>query len=103
VHQELVICARHHIVQEDSKKIALEDIPVVCEYPDIFLDDLPGMPLDRDVEFKIERQPGTALISRRPYKMAPNELVELKTQLKELLDKIFIREIHLPRVVLHNL
>jgi hypothetical protein len=51
--------------------IQLEDIPVVCEYPDIFPDDLPGMPPDRDVEFVIELQPGTAPISKRPYRMPP--------------------------------
>jgi hypothetical protein len=69
----------------------LEDIPVVCEYPDIFPDDLPGMPPDRDVEFVIELQPGTAPISKRPYRMPPKELAELKVQLQELLDKGYIR------------
>jgi hypothetical protein len=61
--------------------IKLEDIPVVCEYPDVFPDDLPGMPPDRDIEFIIELQPGIAPISKRPYRMPPNELVELKVQL----------------------
>jgi hypothetical protein len=45
----------------------LENIPMVCEYLDVFPDDLPGMPPDRDVEFVIELQPGTAPISKRPY------------------------------------
>jgi hypothetical protein len=71
--------------------IKLEDIPVVCEYPDVFPDDLPGMPPDREIEFIIELQPGTAPISKRPYRMPPNELAELKTQLQDLLDKGFIR------------
>jgi hypothetical protein len=71
--------------------IKLEDIPIVCEYPDVFPDDLPGMPLDRDIEFIIELQPGTTPISKRPYRMPPNELAELKTQLQDLLDKGFIR------------
>jgi len=62
-----------------------------CEYPDVFPDDLPGMPPDRKVEFAIELQPGTAPISRRPYRMPPNELAELKKQLQELLDKGYIR------------
>jgi hypothetical protein len=53
---------------------ALADIPVVSEFPDVFLDDLPGLPPDQDVEFKIELLPGTAPISRRPYRMPPNEL-----------------------------
>jgi hypothetical protein len=64
---------------------------VAYEFPDVFPEDLSGMPLDRDVEFTIELQPGTAPISRWPYKMTPNELAELKVQLKELLDKGYIR------------
>jgi hypothetical protein len=59
----------------------LEEIPVVCDYPDVFPDDLPGMPQDRDIEFVIELQPGTPPISKRAYRMPPKELVELKTQL----------------------
>jgi len=58
---------------------AIKDIPVVCEFLDIFPDDLPGLPSDRDVEFKIELLPRTSPISRRPYRMPPNELAELKT------------------------
>jgi hypothetical protein len=69
----------------------LEEILVVCEYPDIFPDELPGMPPDRDVEFVIELQPGTAPISKRPYRMILKELAELKNQLQELLDKGYIR------------
>jgi hypothetical protein len=69
----------------------LDEIPVVCEYTDVFPDELLGMPPDRDVEFVIELQPGTAPISKRPYRMPPKELAELKTQLQELLDKGYIR------------
>jgi hypothetical protein len=72
------------------EEIKLEDTPIICEYPDIFPDDLPGMPPDRDIDFIIELQPGTAPISKRPYYMPPNELVELKVQLQDLLDKGFI-------------
>jgi hypothetical protein len=68
----------------------LEEIPVVCDYPDVFPDEFPGMPPDRDVEFVIELQPGTAPISKRPYRMPPEELAELKKQLQELLDKGYI-------------
>jgi hypothetical protein len=68
----------------------LEDIPVICEYPDVFPDDLPGMPPDKDIEFIIELQPGTAPISKKSYRMPPNELAELKIQLQDLLDKCFI-------------
>ena len=69
----------------------MAEIPVVCEYPDVFPDDLPGMPPDRNVKFAIELQPGTAPISRRSYRMPPNELAELKKHLQELLDKGYIR------------
>jgi hypothetical protein len=72
-----------------DKKV--RDIPVICEFPDVFSDDLPGMPPDRDIEFIIELQPSTAPISKRPYHMPPNELAELKIQLQYLLDKGFIR------------
>jgi hypothetical protein len=69
----------------------LEDIPVVCDYMDVFPNELPGLPPDRDVEFVIELQPGTAPISKRSYRMPPKELAELKKQLQELLDKGYIR------------
>jgi hypothetical protein len=69
----------------------LEDIRVACEFSDVFLEDLSDMPPDRDVEFTIELQPSTSPISRRPYKMTPKELAELKVQLNELMDKGFIR------------
>jgi hypothetical protein len=69
----------------------IQDIPVVCEFPDVFPKDLPGLPPERDVEFVIELNPGTTPISRRSYRMPPNELAELKTQLQDLLEKGFIR------------
>ena len=64
---------------------------MVCEFPDVFPEDFPGLPPKRDVEFVIELKPGTAPISRRSYRMPPNELAELKTQLQDLLEKGFIR------------
>jgi hypothetical protein len=76
----------HHMVER-----RLEDIHVVQEFPDVFPDDLSGMPPERAIEFKIELQPGTTPISKAPYKMSREELVELKIQLKNLLDKGFIR------------
>src|SRR3954470_4366784 len=68
----------------------LEDIPVVRDFPDVFPEELPGMPPDRCVEFIVDLIPGTAPISRRPYRMAPHELAELKTQLDASLAKGFI-------------
>ncbi|WVZ70358.1 LOW QUALITY PROTEIN: hypothetical protein U9M48_019033 [Paspalum notatum var. saurae] len=67
----------------------IKKIPVVSDFPDVILEELPGLPPDRDVEFAIELVPGTAPVSRRPYRMAPDELKELKLQ--EQLDKGFIR------------
>ncbi|XP_073049466.1 uncharacterized protein [Primulina eburnea] len=61
------------------------------EYSDVFADDVPGLPPDREVEFVIELSPGTAPNSKAPYRMAPTEMKELKNQLQELLDKGFIR------------
>src|SRR6187399_1450336 len=67
----------------------LSKVPVVCEFPDVFPEELPGMPPDREIEFTIELAPGTTPIYKKPYIMAPSELVELKNQIKELLDKGF--------------
>ena len=67
--------------------MTLLDIQVVCEFLDAFPNELPGLPPDRDVEFKIKLLPGTTPFSRRPYRMPPNELAELKVQLQELLEK----------------
>jgi hypothetical protein len=75
----------HHTAAQN-----LEDILVDYEFPDVFSEDLSGIPPDRDIEFIIELQPGTEPISRRPYKMTPKELAELKVQLNELLDKGYI-------------
>jgi hypothetical protein len=69
---------------------SLDEIHVVCEYPDVFPGDMSGMPPDRAIELKIKLQPGTAPVYKRPYHMAQNEMVELKTQLQELLDKEYI-------------
>jgi hypothetical protein len=65
----------------------LAKILVVCEFLDMFLDELPGLPPDRDVELAIELIPRMPPISRRPYQMPPNELAELKKQLQDLMTK----------------
>jgi hypothetical protein len=76
----------HHVVE-----LKLKDIHIVREFLDVFPNDLPGMPPERAIEFRIELQPGTAPISKAPYKMSPIELKELKIQLQGLLDKCYIR------------
>jgi hypothetical protein len=70
---------------------SLEHIRIVCEYPDVFPEELPGMPPDRDIEFSIEPLPGTAPILKRAYRMDVKDLIELKKQIEELLEKGFIR------------
>ena len=66
-------------------------MPIVSEYPDVFPEELPGMPPDRDVEFLIDLVPGSGPIAKRPYKMSVDELKELKKQLGEQLQKGFIQ------------
>ncbi|GAB2286516.1 hypothetical protein Dimus_039776 [Dionaea muscipula] len=77
----------------DSEKVEqeIEDIPTVNEFLDVFPEDLPGLPQDREVEFVIDLAPGTRPISKAPYRMAPTVLKELHTQSKELLEKDFLR------------
>jgi hypothetical protein len=76
---------------------SLNEIGIVREYPDVFPEELPGMPPNHDIEFMIELLPGTPPISKRPYRMPVNELVELKKQIVELQSKGFIRRSSSPR------
>jgi hypothetical protein len=73
------------------------EVPVVNEFPDVFLEELPGMLPDRDIEFVIELKPGTAPIYKTPLRIITPELAELKEHIKELLDKGFIRPSSSPR------
>jgi hypothetical protein len=63
------------------------EVPVVNEFPDVFPEDMPGMPPDRDIEFVIELKPGTAPIYMTPFRMTTPMLAELKDHIKELLEK----------------
>ena len=74
-----------------SSEMGLEDVPVVRDFPDVFPDDLLGLPPEREIDFPIDLVPGIAPISLPPYRMAPAELKDLKTQLQELVDRGFIR------------
>nr|GFD06653.1 putative reverse transcriptase domain, aspartic peptidase domain protein [Tanacetum cinerariifolium] len=65
--------------------LSIHDQPIVSEFPDVFLDELPGIPPVREIGFNIELIPGVEPISKAPYRMAPVELKELKDQLQELL------------------
>ncbi|XP_066162141.1 uncharacterized protein, partial [Oryza sativa Japonica Group] len=76
-------------VEKSPRK--LEDIPIVQEYPEVFPEDLTTMPPKREIEFRIDLAPGTAPIYKRPYRMAANELAEVKKQVDEQLQKGYIR------------
>ena len=80
-----------YVVETGKNGTLVDEIPVVREFPDVFPDDIAGLPLERKVEFTIDLIPGTEPISIPSYRMAPAELRELKAQLEELLSKGFIR------------
>nr|CAD1830196.1 unnamed protein product [Ananas comosus var. bracteatus] len=82
------------VVEVERTTPTLEELSVVREFPDVFPAELPGMPPDRKIEFVIDLVPGTAPISKAPYRMAPAELKELRAQLLDLLDKKFIRRVY---------
>ncbi|KAI3730615.1 hypothetical protein L1987_61787 [Smallanthus sonchifolius] len=80
-----------HVTEKKEGERKIKDIPIVRDYPEVFPDDLPGLPPQRQVEFRIDLTPGAAPIARSPYRLAPSEMQELSNQLQELLDKGFIR------------
>ncbi|GJW06954.1 putative reverse transcriptase domain-containing protein [Tanacetum coccineum] len=77
--------------KDKSEEKRLEDVPIVREFPEVFPEDLPGLPPARQVEFQIDLVPGAAPVARAPYRLAPAEMQELSTQLQELSDRGFIR------------
>nr|GFA48406.1 hypothetical protein [Tanacetum cinerariifolium] len=79
------------VTEKEPAKKQLQDVPVICNFPEVFLDDLSGLPPPRQVEFKIELILGAAPVAHAPYLLAPSELKELLDQLKELSKKGFIR------------
>ena len=80
-----------HIVNTSVNEVKLENVPIVCEFFDVFPKELSGLPPDKELEFGIEVLLGSAPIFIPPYRMTPMELKELKTQLQDLVDKGFIR------------
>ncbi|GJT25149.1 putative reverse transcriptase domain-containing protein [Tanacetum coccineum] len=78
-------------VEDKSEERRLEDVPIIREFPEVFPEDLPGLPPARQVEFQIDLVPGAAPVARAPYRLAPAEMQELSTQLQELSDRGFIR------------
>ncbi|WMV58455.1 hypothetical protein MTR67_051840, partial [Solanum verrucosum] len=80
-----------HVRDVEIEAPSIGAIPLVSEFSEVFPNDLPGMPLDRDIDFYIDLEPSTRPISIPPYCMAPTEFREIKAQIQELLDKGFIR------------
>nr|GFB17262.1 hypothetical protein [Tanacetum cinerariifolium] len=78
-------------VEDKSEKKRLEDVPIVRDFPEVFPEDLPGLPPIRPVEFQIDLVPSAAPVAQAPYRLAPFEMKELAEQLKELSDRGFIR------------
>jgi hypothetical protein len=83
--------ASNRVVLNQLDVASTMDVRTISEFPNVFPEELPGMPPDREIEFVIELVLGTAPIFKRPYRMATNQLAELKEQLQELLDKGYIR------------
>ncbi|GJZ78952.1 putative reverse transcriptase domain-containing protein [Tanacetum coccineum] len=77
--------------EEKSEKKRLEDVPIVRNFPEVFPEDLSGLPPTRQVEFQIDLIPGAAPVAWAPYRLAPSKMKELSDQLQELSDKCFIR------------
>ena len=79
------------VSQTDVEGLTVDKVRTVKEFQDVFLEELPGLPPNQEVEFGIDLLPGTAPVSIAPYRIAPKELMELKVQIQELLDRGFIR------------
>ncbi|GKD45767.1 hypothetical protein Tco_1270412 [Tanacetum coccineum] len=77
--------------EDKLKEKRLKDVPIIWDFPDVFPEDLSGLPPTRQVEFQIDLIPGAAPVAQTPYRLAPSEMKELSEQLKELSDKGFIR------------
>ncbi|GJU60311.1 putative reverse transcriptase domain-containing protein [Tanacetum coccineum] len=73
--------------EDKSERKQIEDVPIVRDFPEVFPEDLPGLPPTRPVEFQIDLIPGAAPVARAPYRLAPSEMKELSEQLQELSDK----------------
>ncbi|GJR85901.1 putative reverse transcriptase domain-containing protein [Tanacetum coccineum] len=107
-HLNIILCTKthkyllkgHHVflahvttkeIKEKSGEKRLEDVPIIRDFPKVFLEDFPGLPPTQQVEFQIDLLPGAVPVAREPYRLAPSEMKELSKQLQELFDKGFIR------------
>lgn len=73
-----------------ERKVVIDELHVVCEFPEVFLDDINDFPPECKMEYVIDLVPGTSLVSMAPYRMSASELSELKKQLEELLEHKFV-------------
>ncbi|KAJ9539085.1 hypothetical protein OSB04_031818 [Centaurea solstitialis] len=87
----LSLAGELYMKEKKSKIKKLEDNPVVRNYPEVFPDELPGLPPTKQVEFRIDLIPGAAHVAKAPYRLAPAEMRELSSQIQSLLDKGFIQ------------
>ncbi|XP_071699687.1 uncharacterized protein [Rutidosis leptorrhynchoides] len=83
-----------YVVDGKKEKKVIDDIPIVLEFPEVFPDELPGLPPIREVEYKIELVPGATPVAKAPYRLAPSEIREMMSQIQELLDHGFIRPMY---------
>nr|GFB64069.1 putative reverse transcriptase domain-containing protein [Tanacetum cinerariifolium] len=94
-HHAVIVCDEKLIsaTKEDDKpeRKQVKDVPIVQDFPEVFLENLPGLPPARPVEFHIDLIPGAAPVARAPYRLAPSEIKELLEQMQELSEKGFIR------------
>nr|GEX53626.1 putative reverse transcriptase domain-containing protein [Tanacetum cinerariifolium] len=104
LHDAIIICGKKEVhvplkkrtlvvkvVENEPTERRLEDVPIICEFLNVFSKDFLGLPPPRQVEFEIELVPGAAPVARAPYRLAPSKMKELAKQLQELSDKGFIR------------
>ncbi|GJU84291.1 putative reverse transcriptase domain-containing protein [Tanacetum coccineum] len=96
-HDAAILCGEKkvriplEVTEQETKEKRLEDVPVIQDFPEVFPEDLPGLPPPRQVKFRIDLILGAAPVARAPYRLAPSELKELSEQLRELTEKDFIR------------
>ncbi|GKD05574.1 putative reverse transcriptase domain-containing protein [Tanacetum coccineum] len=96
VHGERTLGAAKALMKAKVDKPRISDIPMVRDFTDVFLKDLLGLPLQRQVEFRIDLVPGARPVAKSPYRLTPSEMQELSRQLQELQDKGFIQPSHSP-------
>ncbi|GKF24089.1 hypothetical protein Tco_0076411 [Tanacetum coccineum] len=89
--KNVIIPLEAQVTEQESKEKRLEAVPVIRDFLEVFLEELPGLPPPRQVEFHIDLIPGAAPVARVPYCLAPYEMKELSKQLQELSEKGFIR------------